>query len=129
VAGRDQRGARRAQRKVGVDVSLVAVSMDDIGARLGRKFSNARCYCQVDLPLAGDQMRLDAFFGSRFMQLQIWVCRVRKDAKYARVRALIQGAGHVQDDGLCAIHTSAADDVQNLHLQQLTLCLCLTLFD
>ena len=74
-------------------------------------------------------MRFDAFFGGGFMKLQIWIRGVRKDSEHARMRALVQGARHVQDDGLCAIHPAATDDVQNLHVQQLLPRRCPALFD
>ena len=45
------------------------------------------------------------------------------------MRAFVEGARHVQDDGLCAVHPAATDDVQNLHVQQLPPRRYLSLFD
>jgi hypothetical protein len=103
--------------------------VDDIGVGPRYKVSNARKHRSVDLPVARNQMRLDSFFGGCFMQLQIWVGGVRKYTERARMRALIQSARHVQDDGLCAIHPAATDDVQNLHLLQFPPLRYLVLFD
>src|SRR5258707_1943495 len=93
--------------------------MDDLGVGSSCKLSNAGYYRSVDLPLTRDQMRFNAFPDGRLVKLQIRVCRVRKNAKYARMRPLIQGARQVQDDSLCPIHPAATDDVQNFHWQQL----------
>jgi hypothetical protein len=70
------------------------------------------------LAVARYQMGFDALSGGGFMELQVWICGVRKNPEHTRMGALVQSARHVQNDGFCAIHPAATDDVQNLHVQQ-----------
>lgn len=76
VAGRDERNIRCSQGEVAIDISLVAVCMDDVGVRMSSKLSNARGYGAVDLSGAGDQMGLDSLGGRGRVKLQIRICGV-----------------------------------------------------
>ena len=64
-------------------------------------------------------MRVDTLLNSNFVKLQAGIRGVRKDSEDAGMRAVVQSARHVQDHGLCAVHASTTDDVQDLHEQQL----------
>src|ERR1700722_18762495 len=91
------------------------MSMDNIGASPSSQLANTRSRYPINLPFARNQMRLDAFLNGSFVKLMIWIRRIREHPQHAAMRPTIEGARDVQDHSLGPVHSTAADNVQNLH--------------
>src|ERR1035438_546292 len=49
------------------------------------------------------------------MEFQVGSRAVRKDSNLTTIAHTVEHSTQIQDDGLCPIHSAAADDMQNFH--------------
>jgi len=115
VTGRDERNGGLAHGEVGVNVCLVAVSVDYVWVGCGCERSDAGWNRAVELAVAGDHVGFDAFGQSAFVELEIGIGGVGEDTDQAYVTLFVEGSGEVEDDCFGTVHSAAGDDVEDPH--------------
>ena len=97
--------------------------VDNVDAVLTDELTKLRQHAAIELPGAGQQVRLQPACGRLMMQLNVTAGGMGEDTEHAMMATRVKAAREIEDHGLCAVHAAAADELENLHRRSASLAL------